>query len=160
MKHIIIASLLASALTAAACGGSGSMATSPTAPSSQSSSSLNVSGFWQEAGSGAVSIQFQQSGTAVTSMANFTDSNSVFGRYSGSCSGSGTLSGSTLTGNESCQLMSQPAGTPIAGCEERVTSSYTVQSSGRQMNGSFSQTDTCNGTVVFSKSGSITLVKQ
>ena len=93
-------------------------------------------------------------------MANFTDSNSIFGRYTGSCTGSGTLSGSSLTGNENCQLTAQPTGAPIDGCEEKVTSSYTVQSGGRQMNGSFSQTDTCNGSVVFTKSGSITLVKQ
>jgi hypothetical protein len=163
MKHAtILTSLLALSVAAAACGGSGSTAGSPTGPSSVSSSSsaLDISGFWQETGGGSLSIRFQQSGPSVTSTATFTDSNSVFGRYTGSCTGNGTLSGSSLTGNESCQLTAQPTGAPIDGCEEKVTSTYTVQGSGRQMNGSYTQTDTCNGGVVFTKSGSITLVKQ
>ena len=160
MTRLMLASVLAAATTASACSGSGSTASSPTGPSPQSQSVLDVSGFWQEAGGGSVSIQFQQSGAVVTSMANFTDTNSVFGRYAGTCTGSGTLTGSSLTGNESCQLTSQPNNAPIAGCEEKVTSTYTVQTGGRQMNGSFTQTDTCNGGVVFTKNGAITLVKQ
>ena len=160
MRDAIITSLVVLALTAAACSG-GSTGGSPTAPSPVStSSSLDVSGFWQESGGGSLSIRFQQSGTAVTSTASFMDSNSVFGRYAGSCTGTGTLSGSALTANESCQVTSQPNGAPIDGCEEKVASSYTVQSGGRQMNGSFTQTDTCNGSVVFTRNGSITLVKQ
>jgi hypothetical protein len=139
-----------------ACGSSSPAA--PSAPAAVNTASINVTGTWVEKSGGSLTFQLQQTGTTVAGTADFIDRNSVFGTYNANGTVSGTLSGSVLTMNEVYQVTSQTSGFAIAGCTETVTSTWTITSVS-EMTGPFSQTDTCNGTIVFTKSGSATIVK-
>jgi hypothetical protein len=144
------------AFFAVACGSSSPSA--PSAPSPVNAASINVTGTWVEKAGGSLAFQLQQTGTTVTGTADFVDRNAVFGAYTASGTLSGTISGSVLTMSEVYQVTSQTSGVSIAGCTENVTSTWTFTSA-TEMTGPFSQTDTCNGTVVFTKSGSATVIK-
>lgn len=142
-------------LVSAACGSS----SSPASPSPVNTGPVNLSGSWVEKAGGTLGFQLQQSGTTITGTSSFIDRNAVFNSYSASGTVSGTVSGSVLTMTEVYQLTSQATGAPIAGCSETVTSTWTITSA-TEMTGPFSQTDTCNGTAVFTKVGVATIVKQ
>ena len=147
------------ALAAAACGSN-----SPAAPSAPATAvnpaPLNVTGTWGEKGGGTLVWQLQQNGTTVTGTSSFTDRNAVMGGYIASGPLSGTISASGLTTKEVDQVtQNSPNGTVFTDCVETITSTWTFTSA-TEMTGPFSQSDTCGGAVVFTKSGTATLVKQ
>ena len=150
MRRGIIACIVM--LASAACGSS-----SPAAPSTSSppTGSINLSGTWVEK-TGSLIFELTQVGSNVTGTSSFSDRNAVLGQYQASGTVTGTVAGSTLTTNEVYQLSGGPS---LIGCVETVTSTWTITSD-KELTGPFSQTDTCNGTVVFSKTGGATIDKQ
>jgi hypothetical protein len=150
VKQIPVCVVLGFVVLTAACGGGGSAS-----PASPGAAAVNVTGTWVDGG--GLTMQLVQTGAAVTGTSTFLDKNAVFGSYQGSGTVSGTVAGSQLTTTELYQLTSS-TGEALASCVESVTSTMTIVSD-KQMGGPFAQTDTCNGTVVFSKSRSATLTR-
>jgi len=156
MKKIpfLLTMLTAGLLTSAGCSSSSS-SSMPT--QATPTVTVDLTGTWGET-VGTLVMRLQQNGTTVTGTSSFSDRNSVFGTYDASGTVTGTISGSTLTMDETYTVVPTSPTAPT-GCIETVRSTWTIESSSK-LDGPFSQTDTCSGTVVFTKAGTATIVKQ
>lgn len=152
-RYAMMFSAGAALMLMTACGGgstsAASVVTAPTGP-------VDVTGFWTLVPSGHATLTLRQAGGVVTGSSDFTtDSNPAFGVYAGEQGEvTGTVTGNTVTLKTVFTRLTNQAG-PIADCVETVTgeSTVTIRSSNSSLIGTFSQVDTCGGTVVYTKGG-------
>jgi hypothetical protein len=146
-------SLVLVSIVVAGCGGGGSTAgTTVSTPTSPTVTVSDLTGAWTETTGGALTWQLTQSGGTVTGTSSYTQGSGPLTGASVRGAISGSVASSTFTFTDSSTSISRPNCTIVA------TGSLTI--SGSQMTGRYTETDTCDGAVVFSGGGGITMRKQ
>jgi len=134
-------------LTAACAGGSSSSPTGPSAP-------VDLTGAWDEGTGGNLTWQLSQNGATVSGSSAFSQENGPFlGGVSGQGVIAGTVSNGTFTFTDTVATLSKP------NCSMMVSGQLTL-SGARTMAGRYTEVDSCNGAVLGSTGGTITMRKR
>jgi hypothetical protein len=139
-------------LVSLGCGGGSGSNLSPPTPTPIST--IDVTGTWDEATGGNLTWQLRQTGSSVTGSSQFAQDNGPFlGAVSGQGTLSGTVSNSTFTFTDSAPTLSKP------NCSLVATGQLTFSSS-TLMTGRYTEVDSCNGAVLGTTGGTISMRKR
>lgn len=128
------------------CGG-GRVSSPTPAPTS----AIDLTGTWDESTGGNLTWQLAQTGDRVTGSSQFAEENGPFlGSVSGQGTVSGTVSSGTFTFTDGYPTLSKPT------CSLVVTGQLTISGS-TLMTGRYTDVDSCDGAVLGSRAGSISM---
>jgi hypothetical protein len=148
-RHLLLVAL-ALLFGSPGCGGGSGSSPTPGGPTT----SIDLTGTWDESTGGSLTWRLAQTGDRVTGSSQFAEDN---GAFLGSVSGQGTVSGTVSTGTftftDAYPTLSK------LNCSLVVTGQLTISGS-TLMTGRYTDVDSCDGTVLGSRGGSISMRKR